>query len=208
MDAVSHGAISIVTKYEGRLFSVHKLMHSYTHTHTHIQYTVSRTYMAVVDETVFPGDAVSLLWPPIDLDSPGVGVDLCSISPLQFCSQEDKDCPYVQQGHPGIHEKENTSQGSLSVCLSLLRRQSGAALPYSSKVEQWPRDERTEPAINTNMAFLTGSLLGLNYLLQIAFRKQNCSKNKQHTHRPYHASYLAHCQLSNAEREKKKKTSS
>ncbi|TNN87820.1 hypothetical protein EYF80_001784 [Liparis tanakae] len=41
--------------------------------------------MAMVDETVFPGDAVRFLWPTIDLDSPGVGVDLCSIRPLQFC---------------------------------------------------------------------------------------------------------------------------
>lgn len=172
------------------------------HSHTRMQYTVNRTYIAVVDETVFPGDAVSLPWPPIDLDSPGVGVDLCNINPLQFCCQEDKGCPYVQQGHPGIHEKESTSQGSLSVCLSLLPRQSGAALPYSSKVEQWPTDERTEPAINTNMAFLTGSLLGLNYLLRIPFRKQtqNCSKNKQNTHRPYHASCLAHRQLSNVKK--------
>lgn len=154
---------------------------------------------------MFPGNTVSLLWPPIDLDSPSVGVDICSISPLPFCCQEDKDCPKVQQGHPGIHEKENTSQGSLSVRLSLLPRQSGAALPYSSKVEQWPRDERTEPTINTNMAFLTGSLLGLNYLLQIPFRKQiqNCSKNKLHTHRPYRASYLVHCQLSNPEKKEK-----
>ena len=98
----------------------------------------------------------------------------------------------MQQGHPGIHEKENTSQGSLSVRLSLLHGQSWAALPSSGKVEQWPRDERTEPAINTNMAFLTGSHLGPNYLQHILVRNQthNCSKNKQHTHRLYHASHF------------------
>lgn len=163
---------------------------------TYIQYTVRWTYIAKVEKTVLSGDAVSLLWPSIDLDSPGVGVDLCSINPLQFGCEEDKGCPKVQQGHFGIHEKEKTSQGSWSVRLLLLPRQSGAAPPYSSKVEQRPRDERTEPDINTNMAFQTGSLLGLNYLLLIPFRKQipKCSESKQHTHRPHHTSHLTHCQ--------------
>ncbi|KAK5902491.1 hypothetical protein CesoFtcFv8_007736 [Champsocephalus esox] len=108
--------------------------------------------------------------PPVDLHGPGVGVDLCSINPLQFCCQEDKGCPQVQQGHPGIHEKEKTSQGSLSVRLSLLPRQSGAALPYSRKVEQSPRDERKEADINTDWLSQLGPLLELP-LLQIPFRK-------------------------------------
>ena len=69
------------------------------------------TYIAEVGEAMFPGDAVGLLWPANDLDSPSVGVDLCSINPLQLSCQEDKDCPEVQQGHPGIHERENTSRG-------------------------------------------------------------------------------------------------
>lgn len=77
---------SDIVNYERRLFHVYKLIHARTH-------TVSRTYIAVVDETVLPGDVVGFLWPPIDLDSPGVGVDLCSFNPLQFCYQEDKDCP-------------------------------------------------------------------------------------------------------------------
>lgn len=156
---------------------------------------------------MFPGDAVSLFRSPINLDRPSVGVDLCSVNPLPFCCQKDKSCPQVQQGHPGIHEKESASQSSLSVRLLLLPWQSAAASPYSSKVERWPGQERTEPAINTNMAFLTGSLSDLNYILQIPFRKQsqNCSKNKQqHTHRRYHASYLAHCQLSNQEKNNNK----
>lgn len=59
--------------------------------------------MAMVDETMFPGDAISLPRAPIDLDSPRVGVDLCSINPIQFSCQQDKDCPQEKQGHPGIH---------------------------------------------------------------------------------------------------------
>lgn len=55
----------------------------------------------------------------------------------------------MQQGHPGIHEKENTLQGSLSVRLSLLPRQSGADLPYCSKVEQWPTINFREEALRT-----------------------------------------------------------
>lgn len=57
---------------------------AYTHN------SVSRTYFAEVNKTMFAGDAVCLPWPPIDLDSPSVGVDLCI---NQFSCQEDKDCP-------------------------------------------------------------------------------------------------------------------
>lgn len=58
----------------------------------------------------------------------------------------------MQQGHPGIHEKEDAWQGSLSVRLT-----ASQAVPYSSKVEQWPGDERTEMVIKHKMAFITGS---------------------------------------------------
>lgn len=51
------------------------------------------TYVAVVDESVFPGNAVSFLRSAVDLDCPRVGVDLSSIGPLQRHFQEDKNCP-------------------------------------------------------------------------------------------------------------------
>lgn len=57
----------------------------------------------------------------------------------------------MQQGHPGIHEKEDAWQGSLSVRLT-----ASQAVPYSSKVEQWPGDERTEAAIKHKMTFISG----------------------------------------------------
>lgn len=119
MDTVSREVIQLVIKCDRGLCK-----HTYTYS-----YTVRRTYIAEVDETMFPGDAVSLLWPANNLDSPSVGVDLCSINPLQLSCQEDKDCPWVQQGHPGIHERENTSRGE-SIRSSVTASQAERELLY------------------------------------------------------------------------------
>lgn len=57
-------------------------------------HSVGKTYNAMVDEAMFPGDAISLLLASNYLDCPSVGVDLCSITPFLLRFQEDKeDCP-------------------------------------------------------------------------------------------------------------------
>lgn len=65
------------------------------HSDCNTAHSAGKTYNAMVNETMFPGDAVCLLLPSNYLDCPSVGVDLlCSITPSLLCFQEDKeDCP-------------------------------------------------------------------------------------------------------------------
>lgn len=138
-------------------------------------HSVGKTYNAMVNKTMFPGDAVCLLLPSNYLDCPSVGVDLlCSITPFLLCFQEDKeDCPEVQQGHPGIHEKEDAWQGRLSVRLT-----ASQAAPYSSKVEQWPGDERTETAIKQKDGLHNWADFGLDITQRVETWQKNQKQKK------------------------------
>lgn len=106
-----------------------------------VWYITVPTHIAVVDEVVLVCDALGLLLPPIDVNSPGIGVHTLAGYRMYHHAQEQQAGSELQQKPTDLHEC-HCRRSEHSTCVSERTCHSGLHRPNGNVSR--PRVDKTE----------------------------------------------------------------